>query len=476
MYERLEKNNAVNFHPNRTWGCFCFENEHTMPMKYCIINGGLLFLCLLFTSGCAPDRSMTPETRLANHIVVDGVDLSNETFQDADVRLAAREDEILSGNRVTLRFHGQETQLTYAQLGVQLDTDTALREAATVSFLDKKRTFDSTSIIDADKLRGALELYAQSNQIDAVDATVVAGDSYDEPYIYTPSQDGVAVDIEVLFGLVATAIEEQKQEVIDVPEANIPATISIASLQQTRTEISNYSTSYKKSPYHAENRVFNMQKAAEAINGTIVHPNEVFDCNQVLGDRNAENGWKEAPGIRNGAYEQEYGGGVCQISSTLFNAVLMADLKIVERHPHSWPMGYIEIGRDATISTGGKNFCFQNSTEQDIVIFVWLNKNEQTVNTAIFGIPLKDGTHISVWSEATGVLEEPESVVMLDESLPAGTEIVAREPRRGKTSRTYKIYCSADGAEISRELAFEDTYRSIEGLIYQSTDLYYSQN
>lgn len=445
-------------------------------MKHAISSMTFLLAAVMTLIGCMPSDTASPETRLGKHIVIDGIDLSRETVQEAGERLAAREKEILYDNRITLRFHGRETQLSFAELGVQLDVDAALQEAATVSFLDKERIFNSSPIINRDQLKDTLESYAELNRIDAVDAAVSAGDSYMEPYLYESSRDGVAIDCETLYHLVTSAIEEQKHDVIDVPEMKIPAAITVDQLQQTHTQISNYSTSYGNSPYNAENRVFNMQKAADAINGTVVKPGDIFDCNAILGNRDEKSGWKEAPGIRNGAYEQEYGGGVCQISTTLFNAVLMADLEIVERHPHSWPMGYVEIGRDATISSGGKNFRFKNSTEQDIMVFIWLDKTDHTVNAAIFGMPLKDGMYISVWSESTGVLEEPENVVMLDESLSAGTEVVVREPRRGKTSRTYKIYSSADGVEISREIAFEDTYRSIEGLIYQSTDLYYSQN
>lgn len=69
--------------------------------------------------------------------------------------------------------------------------------------------------------------------------------------------------------------------------------------------------------------------------------------NAILGPRNAENGWKEATGIRDAVYVQEYGGGVCQVSSTLYNAVLMADLTVTDRTHHSWPLGYVDIGRDA---------------------------------------------------------------------------------------------------------------------------------
>ncbi|MDD6888326.1 MAG: VanW family protein, partial [bacterium] len=226
-------------------------------------------------------------------------------------------------------------------------------------------------------------------------------------------------------------------------------------------------------PQNAADRVFNIRKAAAAIDGVILAPDAAFDCNAVLGDRNEENGWRMAAGIRGGQYVQEYGGGVCQVSSTLFNAVMMADLPITERHPHSWPMSYVDIGRDATISTGGKNFCFVNSTGAPLTLSASVDGEGQTVTVALYGTPvLPDGQYITVSSERTGTLPALPDELLLDESLPYGTRVVEREGREGRTARTYKEYHAADGTLLRRELAYEDTYRSISARVYVSTDLY----
>jgi vancomycin resistance protein YoaR len=194
--------------------------------------------------------------------------------------------------------------------------------------------------------------------------------------------------------------------------------------------------------------------------------------NKTILDRTKENGYYLAPAIRNGTYEKEYGGGVCQVSSTLFNAVMMADLTITERHHHSWPMHYVPIGRDATIATGYKDFKFVNSTEGELVIFAHLDKKAKTVTVRLYGIHSTDFDHIRITSKRTGSLPAKGTKVKLDESLSAGSRVEERKERRGRTSVTYKEYYDADGKLIKKETAYEDSYPSIEGLVYVSADLY----
>ena len=194
--------------------------------------------------------------------------------------------------------------------------------------------------------------------------------------------------------------------------------------------------------------------------------------NETILDRTKQNGYYLAPAIRNGTYEKEYGGGVCQVSSTLFNAVMMADLSVTERHHHSWPMTYVPIGRDATIATGFKDFRFVNDTDGELIIFAHLDRKAKKITVQLYGVRSSDFDHIQVVSKRTGSLPSKGTKVLLDESLSAGSRMVEREERRGKTSVTYKEYYDADGKLIRRVTAFEDSYPSIQGLVYVSSDVY----
>lgn len=127
-----------------------------------------------------------------------------------------------------------------------------------------------------------------------------------------------------------------------------------------------YYTSMEGSP---ENRIHNIKKAVKKINGEKVKPGEFFSFNQEVGNSNlAEDGWKEANVIADGQLTQGYGGGICQVSSTLFNAVQEAQLTIEERHSHSKTVGYVPVGQDATIAYGLLDFRFSNPFDHSLKI------------------------------------------------------------------------------------------------------------
>jgi vancomycin resistance protein YoaR len=117
-----------------------------------------------------------------------------------------------------------------------------------------------------------------------------------------------------------------------------------------------------------KNRYHNITLAAKAINNHVVHPGETFSFNRVVGVRTPSKGYKQAKVIVRGEYSEGIGGGICQISSTLFNAVDRAGLKIVERYSHSRSVPYVPPGRDATVNWGGPDFSFINNYNQPILI------------------------------------------------------------------------------------------------------------
>ncbi|MGF7186937.1 vancomycin resistance protein YoaR [Desulfitispora alkaliphila] len=116
------------------------------------------------------------------------------------------------------------------------------------------------------------------------------------------------------------------------------------------------------------NRMQNVIIAAKAISNTLVLPGEVFSFNETTGPRTVENGYKQAPVIIGGGFGMDAGGGVCQVSSTMYNAVLKSNLEIVERHPHSKPVRYVPKNRDAAVSWGSLDFKFKNSTDYPIIV------------------------------------------------------------------------------------------------------------
>jgi vancomycin resistance protein YoaR len=302
----------------------------------------------------------------------------------------------------------------------------------------------------------------------ARNAQVLYTDDPASPIAFASEESGQRIDESSLRrALTATGTSS-----INLEWTPVAADVTIEDLQGRYSLLSEFSTSFKGSTLGRKNRVNNMALAVTRINGIVLGPGEEFSMNKTILDRTKENGYYLAPAIRNGTYEKEYGGGVCQVSSTLFNAVMMADLPVTERHHHSWPMHYVPIGRDATIATGYKDFKFVNSTEGELVIFAHLDKKAKKITVKLYGIHSPDFDHIQIVSKRTGSLPSKGTKVLLDESLSAGSRVEERKERRGKTSVTYKEYYDAAGKMIRRETAYEDSYPSIEGLVYVAANLY----
>jgi len=154
--------------------------------------------------------------------------------------------------------------------------------------------------------------------------------------------------------------------IIEVPKQTLfPKVTSELLAHVNQHEIANYTTYYKTK--HSE-RSHNIFLATEAINNTVVFPGEQFSFNQVVGERTAEKGYKRAPVIVKGELSEDIGGGICQVSSTLFNAVNLRGVQMIERYSHSKEVPYVPPGKDATVSWWGPDFIFKNNYKEPLLI------------------------------------------------------------------------------------------------------------
>lgn len=175
-----------------------------------------------------------------------------------------------------------------------------------------------------------------------------------------PEEPGVMVDV---LTTVNNVMHAQAHQTISLTRNTIPSRYRSKDFENLRS-IGSYYTNI----YGSQQRSTNIILAAEAVNNTVIWPDEVFSFNETVGPRTPERGYEPAPVILMGANNYDYGGGVCQVSSTVYNAALAAKLQIVERHPHSKPVHYVPIGRDATVAYGGFDLRIRNQTDSPIII------------------------------------------------------------------------------------------------------------
>ncbi|NLB89542.1 MAG: VanW family protein [Syntrophomonadaceae bacterium] len=176
-----------------------------------------------------------------------------------------------------------------------------------------------------------------------------------------PEQEGVVVDIEKSVSKILSAQENEKVSLYFI---KVPPVHSSEELKNLNKVLGYYETGIAGS-YQRHN---NIKLASQGINNVLLWPGEVFSFNEIVGPRTVERGYLPAPVILMGSTSLDYGGGVCQVSSTLYNAVLNTKLKVIERHPHTKPVYYVPKGKDATVSYGGADFKFKNVLDEPVLI------------------------------------------------------------------------------------------------------------
>ena len=219
-------------------------------------------------------------------------------------------------------------------------------------------------------------------------------------------------------------------------------------------------SAYTTNTTNNSNRNTNIQLSAQAINGRTVLPGEIFSFNGATGERTAAKGYKEAAAIAGGQSRDEIGGGVCQTSSTLFNAVVRADLEIIERNPHAWPSSYIEKGFDATVNWPGLDFKFRNNTDWPVFILAAYSNRKVTVN--IYGMSLGSDTRIDLESELVRTIPKPAGTnYVINTALAVGESKKTVTARQGYEVNTWKVWYQGS-RETKRELLFKTTYKAYQ--------------
>lgn len=228
-----------------------------------------------------------------------------------------------------------------------------------------------------------------------------------------------------------------------------------------RDVLCEYQTEHTKN----EKRNTNLTLACAAINGTVLAPGEEFDYNTVVGKRTKEKGYQSAPAYSSGKTVDDIGGGVCQVSSTIYYCCLIADLEIINRMPHSYVSSYMPMGMDATVNWGGPEFTFKNNTEYPIRIETWVA--DGYVHCKLIGTDTKD-YYIEMEYEVTGVAGAETVYEEYPENNPEGYRDgqVLQTAYKGYWVNTYKNkYDKETGELISRDFDKQSIYKKRDKIV-----------
>ncbi len=282
-----------------------------------------------------------------------------------------------------------------------------------------------------------------------------------DPFVVYPHVNGV--DFAISLKEAKKLLQEEKEEYV-IPLKSITPSVTT---NQIGTEafpdlLSSFKTSYYESNV---NRTTNLKLSAGKINGTVLLPGEVFSYNQVVGKRTIEAGYKDAAVFQGGKVVDGLGGGICQISSTLYDAVVLANLEIVERTNHGFVTSYLKSGRDATVVYGAIDFKFKNNRKYPIKIVSSVSNG--IAEFKIFG--KKEEVEYDVEIVTKTISSIPFKVRYVnDPTLPVGKTKVLQGGSNGCKVEAYKVL-KLNGQTVSTTLLSRDTYNAMEKIIAKGT-------
>lgn len=404
-------------------------------------------------------------------------DIGGMSISDVRIELEARLNALESIPLVLKAEGNSELTVTLRQAGVNYEAESFLqsmkeltegdlleRVQARYSFPQKWQLGVHLEILKMqDTLSPAWERESFGDPVDATRRITA-----DDRVLYTPEKTSYEVDWTSLETSLRAAMPTRlssleflqgKRIALEVPLAVLQPDITLKALQEQGIErkIAQFSTSLGAS---GPGRTFNVESAAKAVNGTVLPPGAVFDYGKAIEKARVESGFREAPVIVNGKLQPGMGGGICQVSSTLYNAALRAGLEIVERRNHSLPVNYLPKGQDATFAEGYINFRFRNTTGKYLIIKAVVQGRSLTVK--LFGTFPKNVSY-RIHSQTVEILPPVDKYVN-DPSLPRGSTRVLQNGKTGYVVESYITRIVDGKAEDAKKLS-RDVYPAQKRLI-----------
>ncbi len=348
------------------------KSEKSKAKKYKII-GLVAIICVLGISINYFNKKYIYTNAIAKNIFIEGIDVSNLTKEEAINYI----NENITPSDIQLNYDGETNIISPDEIDLKYNTSEVVDEAYNYTKTDSyfeniKRFFDLNkniknleikSLYNENKLSEKIQSISESINVAMENAKVYISDSGN--ISASSATIGKELDIAATKESIYDAIKNKDYKAIDLKVNIKQPKISTEAAKSVNTLLAEFSTKFSTND---SNRVTNIVLSAKATSDVLLMPGEEFSYNNLTGKRTKSNGYKDAPVIINGKLEQDVGGGVCQVSSTLFNSVLYSGLDVTSRRNHSLKSSYVSIGRDAMVSDGGSDFRFKNPYSHPVYI------------------------------------------------------------------------------------------------------------
>lgn len=279
------------------------------------------------------------------------------------------------------------------------------------------------------------------------------------PFTIHPEEEGIDFDVENAKSMI---LEEKDEYEIPLKITKPSKTVKQIGTEAFPDLLATCTTSYKAGNV---DRTTNLKLAASKINGVVLLPNEEFSYNKVVGERTISAGYKMAATYSGGKVVDGLGGGICQISSTLYDAVVFANLNVTTRRNHQFVTSYLPAGKDATVVWGSQDFKFVNSRKYPVRIVATVEGGNATIQ--IWGIKEEVEYDISIETKKVATIEYTTQYVQ-DASLPAGQQKVVQAGSNGRKVEAYKV-TKLNGKVVSSTLLSRDTYNAMQRIVHVGT-------
>ena len=409
-------------------------------------------------------------------VYIGSVDVGGMTKNEAKTALS---DYIESIESTTFTLQGAKGSVdaTAAEMSIKADTSTAVDEAMGVGrtgnlinrFVQSKKLENGEVSVNmhlsVDKEKTAQFLYDNKDKLD-VEAVDSGLEKTADGFNYIEGTQGQEVDIVSSVYAINDFLENKwdgKSNEIDLVSTTVEPRGTKEELSKIKDVLGTFSTDFSRSK---AGRAANVKNACSLINGHIVYPGEQFSVYSAISPITEDNGYELAGAYENGQVVESVGGGVCQVSTTLYNAIIRAELEVVQRFNHSMIVSYVDPSDDAAIAGTYKDFKFKNNLDDPIYIEGYCSGGIITFN--VYGVEMrKEGREVSFHSETVSETE-PEIQFNFDGSQPVGYYSVDQSPHKGIVARLWKTV-KENGEVVSDEVFNNSNYKASPKIVTVGT-------
>lgn len=461
-----------------SYAIICFQIADSNRVKiHCGDTGGqgdmrivsifLLSLVLLAIPGCSQGRAITwkmdssqvpsseSQNTLRDGTFLDGLELSGYKAQEAQTRIKDWEEDKLAQN-LLLVYNKKEVSVTLKELGITLDFNKVWK-----SLWEKPgQRIASALKIDSVQAHQILQEKLADFNRSAVDASYTINN---DQFVIIPAVPGRVVQVDAILDKLQNQSFATLPKQMEIPIVEVAALKTTEQLQTLAFDgiVGEYTTRFNVKD---QNRSANLTTAAKKLDKTVLLPGQTLSFNETIGQRTAETGYKDAYIIINNEYVQGIGGGICQVSSTLYSAAVLANLPIVERYPHAVVISYIPLGQDATVNYPNLDLKFKNDTASLLYIRTEVKSGFLTIR--LYG----KKTDKTVRFEQKIEKEiEFQTIMRLDSSLPPGKSVQDQAGYKGYIAQTFRIVKDPSGKE-SKQLLSRDEYAPTHKILRVGAD------